>query len=168
MAIGGRKPKPTALKLAHGNPSHRPISKREPKPAKGKPKCPAYLSAAAKLTWTKLCSDLDSMGLLHVTDSQAIARYCDIMEQWHMARLAIREVGGFAMDILDNEGRVKYRQQLPEVGIYQRLATHLLRLEQEFGLTPAARTRIETVGSAGGADPIGELMAAAVRRRRSG
>ncbi len=28
----GRKPKPTALKLVSGNPGHRPLNTREPKP----------------------------------------------------------------------------------------------------------------------------------------
>ena len=43
MAIRGRKPKPTALKLLEGNPGKRPINEHEPVPPKGTVKCPTWL-----------------------------------------------------------------------------------------------------------------------------
>ncbi|NLA69222.1 MAG: P27 family phage terminase small subunit, partial [Gammaproteobacteria bacterium] len=46
--------------------------------------------------------------------------------------------------VKDDYGKqIKTCQQFPEVGIINRLGVQLLRLEQEFGLTPAARTRIQ-------------------------
>ena len=57
----GRPPKPTALKLLHGNPGKRPISDREPKPPKGETTCPKHLDATAKTEWKRI-------GLLLTTD----------------------------------------------------------------------------------------------------
>ena len=43
----------------------------------------------------------------------------------------------------DESGRVKYMQQWPQVAIANKLAQQLTRLEQEFGMTPSARSRIQ-------------------------
>ncbi len=43
----------------------------------------------------------------------------------------------------DNEGNVKCCQQWPQVAIANRLAQQLTRLEQEFGMTPSARARLQ-------------------------
>ena len=43
----------------------------------------------------------------------------------------------------DESGKVKCFQQWPQVAIANKLAIQLTRLEQEFGMTPSARTRIQ-------------------------
>lgn len=48
MALQGRKPKPTALKILEGNPGKRKLNAKEPTPLKKAPKCPAWLDAEAK------------------------------------------------------------------------------------------------------------------------
>ena len=48
MAIRGRKPKPTALKVLEGNPGHRPLNKKEPMPKGKLPRCPEWLEDDAK------------------------------------------------------------------------------------------------------------------------
>ncbi len=42
----------------------------------------------------------------------------------------------------DEAGQTKCFQQWPQVAIAHKLALQLTRLEQEFGMTPSARTRI--------------------------
>ncbi len=43
----------------------------------------------------------------------------------------------------DEKGQVKYFQQWPQVAIANKLAQQLTRLEQEFGMTPSARARLQ-------------------------
>ena len=51
MAVRGRKPKPTALKVLEGNPGHRPLNKKEPMPKGKLPRCPEWLEDDAKKEW---------------------------------------------------------------------------------------------------------------------
>lgn len=62
MAIRGRKPKPTALKVLEGNPGHRPLNKREPMPKGRLPRCPDWLEEDAKKEWKRLGKILAEMG----------------------------------------------------------------------------------------------------------
>lgn len=48
MAIRGRKPKPTNLKVLEGNPGKRPLPTNEVKPQKKAPRCPQWLEEDAK------------------------------------------------------------------------------------------------------------------------
>ena len=54
MAVRGRKPKPTAIKLLEGNPGTRPLTESEPTPPKGQIKCPTWLMPEAKKEWKRL------------------------------------------------------------------------------------------------------------------
>jgi len=42
--------------------------------------------------------------------------------------------------IRDDEGKVKYMQSTPAATMLSKLAASMLRIEQEFGLTPSARS----------------------------
>ena len=58
------------------------------------------------------------------------------------AKMFIRQHGE-VYTIKDDAAKVKYIQQFPQVAIANKLAQHLTRLEQEFGMTPSARARIQ-------------------------
>ena len=81
------------------------------------------------------------MGILTDTDAAAIVRYCTLSAEWKRCTEHIAKYG-FTYPIKDKEGNVTYFQQFPEVGIRNKLTSDLLRIEQQFGLTPAARTSI--------------------------
>ena len=51
MALKGRKPKPTAIKILEGNPRKRKLNTKEPRPKKIAPKCPVWLDVEAKREW---------------------------------------------------------------------------------------------------------------------
>jgi phage terminase small subunit len=65
--------------------------------------------------WDRVTDSLDQIGTLHATDGAAIERYCHLTSQWTEAR-------GFG-----------------DVHKLCKLAPILLRIEQEYGLTPSAR-----------------------------
>ena len=81
------------------------------------------------------------MKVLTNVDGNALARYCVLWVRWKQAELFIRQ-HGLAYPLRDEKGQLRCLQQFPQVAIANKLATQLTRLEQEFGMTPSARTRI--------------------------
>lgn len=138
----GRKPEPTALKLLRGNPGKRAINKREPKPRKVRPRCPTWLDADAKAKWKQLIPELEAVGVLTIIDGDALANYCQVWARWKRAEEFIQKTGD-CYPIKNPDGTLKYLQQVPQVSIARGLLQILRVYQQEFGLTPSARTRIE-------------------------
>ena len=62
------------------------------------------------------------------------------------------ERNGETYALRDEHGKTRYLQQFPQISIANKLAGQLLRLEQEFGMTPSARSRIELSASNYGDD----------------
>ncbi len=146
MTRPGRKPKPTALKLLRGNPGKRKLNAHEPKPSEASLDPPEWLCDVARETWNRLAPLLANAGLLTEADVQTLARYCDMTARWHAARKWYermeREEGGLGFPITDKDGKVRCYQTWPETTEYHRLAKAMLQIEQEFGFTPSARSRV--------------------------
>lgn len=141
MGKRGPRPEPTIIKMAKGNPGKRPLNKSEPKPPSDDITPPEYLSGKSLEKWHAIVPQLKQMGVMTVTDVETIARYCTMWEQW----LKYLEQCRRGLDVLvirDESGKVKYMQSSPAATMQQKLATSMLRIEQEFGLTPSARTGI--------------------------
>ncbi len=49
--MGGRRPTPTAIRRANGNPGRRAWNHDEPVPPDAQPRCPGHLSAVAQKEW---------------------------------------------------------------------------------------------------------------------
>ena len=99
------------------------------------------MSEDAKACWAEVAPQLERMGVLTRIDENALARYCQLWARWKAAELFIARHGE-AYPIKDEKGNLKYLHQFPQVGVANKLAVQLTRLEQEFGMTPSARTRI--------------------------
>ena len=93
MAVRGRKPKPTALKVLEGNPGHRPLNKKEPMPKGKLPRCPEWLEDDAKKEWKRLGKVLAEMGMLTEIDRAAFAGYCQAYARWKGAEEFITQHG---------------------------------------------------------------------------
>ena len=106
-----------------------------------------WLDADAKKVWRQVVPPLRAMGVLTRIDGKAVARYCTSWVRWRRAIEFIREHGE-VYPLKDDAGKIRYLQQFPQVAIASRLALELTRLEQEFGMTPASRTRISVPVSA--------------------
>ena len=141
MAPPGRRPTPTPILRLHGS-RRADARKGEPQPELGAPDCPSWLDDEAKAAWEDIAPQLERMGVLTRIDKRALARYCDAWMRWRAAVDFIKRHGD-TYPLKDESGRTKYLQQFPQVSIANKLATELLRLEQEFGMTPSARTRIQ-------------------------
>ncbi len=152
MATRGRKPTPTAIKELEGNPGHRPLNKKEPKPKRKAPSCPKDLSDEAKKEWRRLSKELEQLGVLTNLDMGVFATYCDAYAKWKEANDFLNERGLF---YITPSG---YPQQFPQVTIAQNYAKLMNRCAQDLGLTPAARSRLIASAEVDEGDEMDELL----------
>ena len=95
MAMAGRKPKPTALKVLEGDrgKGRRSLNEHEPVPPRGGVKCPSWLLPEAKKEWKRLAASLEAMGVLTMADLTAFAGYCQAYARWREAEDFITQHG---------------------------------------------------------------------------
>jgi P27 family predicted phage terminase small subunit len=153
MATRGRKPKPTALKVLEGNPGKRPLNDKEPQPERKAPRCPSWLEPEAKKEWKRMAKTLEAIGVLTQVDKAAFAGYCQAYARWKEAE-----------EFLSKHGTIfktpsGYIQQVPQVAIARNYLQIMKDFCSEFGLTPAARTRIKVDQEAVSSDdPMDALL----------
>lgn len=145
MGLRGPRPLPSKLLENHGS-WRAKIVRDEPLPPKRRPSCPAWLDPEAKKVWRETVANLELMKVLTIVDRNALARYCQTCARWKKMEEFIQKFGE-TYPLKDEKGQVRCFVQWPQVAIAHKLATALGRLEQEFGLTPSARTRISVGAS---------------------
>jgi phage terminase small subunit len=109
----GRIPKPTIVKELNGNPGRRPLPEHEPKP-QGLAKRPRWLTVGARKVWNELAPGTQALGLLTSQDARMFGVLCEYMAEFEEDPRAMPAARLSRMDALS----------------------------QQFGLTPASRTRI--------------------------
>ena len=138
--MAGRKPIPTTiLKLRGTYRKDRHGNSIELDPAI--PICPYFLSNRAKITWRQVVKRLTTAGILTELDGNALARYCDAFVRWREAADWLEKKGTVYTTKYET-GKTKGIRQFPQVAQYHQFGQTLLRLEQEFGMTPSSRSRI--------------------------
>lgn len=150
--MAGRKPIPTNLKILHGNPGKRPISKNEPKPAPVAPKCPSHLDKGAKREWKRVVELLEPLGLINQLNMAALAAYCQVYSRWVEAEGIIKKHG---MLVKTPNG---YPQLSPFLVIVNKSLDQMKSYMVEFGMTPASMSRIEVKGSGEEKDDTESLL----------
>ena len=150
MALG-RTPKPSELRRLQGNPGHRALPKNEPRPRAHCPHRPQWLVGEARKEWERIAPELRRLGLLTTVDRAALAAYCQNYARWLQAEQALVKEG---LIFKTDSG---YIQQRPEIGIAHKAMALMKAFCQEFGLTPASRTRI-AVPEPPKADPFEEWL----------
>lgn len=104
-------------------------------------RCPTWLAPMAKTYWKRAVNELRAAGTIANVDQEALATMCQMWAQFHLAQKAIKE-HGIVYETVNAQGGVMIRQR-PEVQIGNDTARLLRQLWSDFGLTPAARQRIE-------------------------
>ena len=143
MGKRGPRPEPTILKIAKGNPGKRALNKSEPKPPADAIQPPDWVSGRSLEKWQEVVPKLVGMGVMTNADIDTIARYCTMYEQFVKYLDQVRR-GLDVLVIRDDSGKVKYMQSTPAATMMTKLAASMLRIEQEFGLTPSSRSGIAT------------------------
>jgi P27 family predicted phage terminase small subunit len=136
MATPGPKPKPTHLKILHGNPGGRALNKNEPKPRAKRPSCPRDFSDDAKKAWRSACTELEAMGMLHSADRELLIVFCEAVAQHRQACRAVRTAGVLI------KGRSAGVIKNPACQIVRDSAGTITRVAAELGLSPSARSRL--------------------------
>ena len=134
---GGRRPKPTALKVLAGNPGNRPLNKAEPRPRAVLPKCPPVLQGEAKSEWRRMARKLYDLGLLSEIDGAALTTYCLTWARLVDAEGKLRQHGTV---VISPNG---FPVQSPYLNVATKATEQLVRILVEFGMTPSSRSRIQ-------------------------
>ena len=129
MGRRGPQPVPSIILKARG--SWRGRREGEPQPEPSAPDAPAWLSDAGRAEWDQVVAQLRAMNLLRACDRNAIARYAFLCARYMQVAQYVAQHGETGSNRMRPEARV-----LLEIG------QQLLRLEQHFGLTPAARASL--------------------------
>lgn len=136
MGYRGPVPKPTVMEIAEGRPGHRPLNRNEPKPAAVAPKMPPHLDEAGKKEWRRLVPILKRMRVLTEADGLALANLCQAYSTMVKAQQKLNEAG------LLYKSPSGYVMQSPLLGVVNSSADAVNKMLREFGMTPAARSRI--------------------------
>ena len=151
--VRGPRPVPTHLKLLRGNPGHEKLNTDEPQPQQAPdiPPAPDWLTGYAFDEWDRIVTELYRLRLLTVVDIQPLAAYCQAYKRWRMAEEALERMG--EKDLMTHglilKGRSGNAVENPLAITAHKAAMAMVRYASEFGLTPAARSRISAADAIG-------------------
>lgn len=150
----GRPAKPAQLHILHGNPSKLPEDKLNPavEPEVELPDPPEVLNELARKVWYEIGADLKTLGLISKVYSPVFALLCAAKADWLRLRAKL-EAAYLAGGADECAGYVaKYDSGATQItGLHVALnkaEEKLLKYAQEFGLTPASRTKVTMGGNA--------------------
>lgn len=138
-----------------GNASKRPLPEDEPTPVRGVPPRPTWLSKSARRYWRGITETLDKLEVLTVADGAAVALLCEALAEQAAAR-AVIEATGATYEAQTQTGSAIVRQR-PEVAMAADAWRRASAMLQQFGLTPASRTRVRAVPD-NPPDPFDEFL----------
>ncbi|ECF2367701.1 phage terminase small subunit P27 family [Salmonella enterica subsp. enterica serovar Mountpleasant] len=141
--MAGRRPKPTRLKVVAGNPGKREINENEPLPAREIPPVPEHLTDWGKVAWGKLTELLDDMEVITIADGLALERLCDVYADILQLRNTIAVEGRTYTVQTDGGFLIKAN---PAVAMLADADRRFKSYLVEFGLTPAARSKVNVRG----------------------
>jgi len=87
---------------------------------------------------------LREMRVLSRADRDALASYCVVYAQFKSAQQFLDQ-HGMVYPLRDERGGIKCMMPFPQVSIVRSCIQLLRSYQQEFGLTPAARTRLQEI-----------------------
>lgn len=137
MGRRGPAPKPTKLRVLHGERPHR-INSAEPQPAAGLPEPPDDLDEATRALWDEVVAELDAMGMANRPDRHQLHAFVEAVRLHAQASVLVQRAGPL---IKDRDGDLRTN---PAVRIQREASRTMLLLAREFGLTPAARVGLAT------------------------
>ena len=143
----GKPTVPTALKILNGNPGRRKLSKREPLPKVSQriPDPPIDMDPRAQAVWRRVAPILADCRILTDGDLMALESLCNQEVMWREAmRLTLEK--GLIMPKKNRDGEVIGIQESTYSAIAGKKMPELRAMYVQFGLTPAARVKIQTAG----------------------
>ena len=138
MGQRGPAKTPTVLNELRGNPGKRKRNHGEPMPAVGErvPSAPRWLGEGGRRHWRQLAPRLHAVGLLTEADVVGLGMLCEAIGQYLEARDLVTREG---MVAISDKGNAYHHPALAQMNTAR---GEVLRWAREFGMTPAARSRI--------------------------
>jgi P27 family predicted phage terminase small subunit len=119
---------------------------------RSRPSAPAHLSEKARETWGYVSGLLDRMGVLTEADGIALEMLCEAYADYLRARADLAAHGSNYYETINAQGGVMHRPY-PAVAVMQDADRRIKTWVADFGLSPSARTRIQTGNGAEKDDP---------------
>jgi P27 family predicted phage terminase small subunit len=155
MGQRGPLPQPTALKVLNGNPGKRALNLADGvNPRVEIPPAPKHLSPEARKEWKRVTPILEELGLISGLDRAALGMYCQCVGR--LAELETAFNGKVkllqeqkSLDYADAVYQVSmsthkgYSQQSVIVQLIRSTRHEVHRYLMHFGLSPAARARVQ-------------------------
>ncbi len=142
----GKKPLPTRLKLVKGTLRKDRANPKEPMPDLHLPMPPEHLHDIAKVEWGRKSDELYRLGLLTNLDSAIFACYCQAYAMWVVAERVLAKMA--KLDEMSEGLMVRTINgntiQNPILGVANKARADVARYATDLGMTPSARSRIET------------------------
>lgn len=148
MGTRGPKPLPANVHLLRGNASKKPLASLLDdvvRPPVDEPDCPSQITGEARAEWDRIVPHLMALGLLSQIDRAALVAYCVAWAEylWACDRIDAYNTG----DVTGERGRVwdtpsGYKQMSVLIQIRNRAAGEMKTWLAEFGMSPAARSRV--------------------------
>lgn len=133
MGRRGPAPKPTALRVLHGEKRYR-INTAEPLPRNAPPERPDWLTAYAVEEWDRIFPDLEAMGVAKAVDAAGLAAYCEAVSELRRCTELLAKSRPLIRRAKDGE-----LVPNPLFRLRQRAADSVRVWAREFGFTPASR-----------------------------
>lgn len=132
----GPRPKPTALKQAQGLRSHKKQNTKEPKPMGPIGEAPKWMTKQERAVWDEYIS-LTPPGLLTSMDAPMFARWVAEYILYQRAHDIVSKSND-----LSTVAESGYESPIAALAIMRKSSEVMLKIENEMGFTPAARTKI--------------------------
>lgn len=152
MATRGRKPKPTELRRAEGNPGRRPLNENEPDfPPLGRTP-PDGLDETGRWAWEHVNGIYHGLGILTEADRSVVETFCHTYSMLQRARAERRKLKSLLL-----KSKSGCPIEHPIVGTEKRLSETLLKIAPMLGLDPSSRSRF-VVDRKTADDPLEKLL----------
>jgi len=136
----GRRAKPAQSKVIQGN-FRKDRDNHGAKVEIKAPPCPTWLPKQAKKYWKDIAPQLVDAGLIGVVDSAAFTAHCDSVGKFEEVTRKLKTIE----DTIDKTPQ-GYQVQSALFTIRNKLWDQVLKSSSEFGLSPAARSKVKNVG----------------------
>jgi P27 family predicted phage terminase small subunit len=157
----GRKPKPTKmLKLQGGYRPDRHL-RVEPEPEMAIPEPPKCLRGIALEEWSRITKLLAGVKCLAELDMGPLAAYCLEWGKYVNANNRLRVVRSML-----TESTKGTKMAHPLLRVSDRALANMLRICEQFGMTPSARSRLDIHAAGGVEDPLANLIRRQAERRK--
>ncbi|MFD4320121.1 phage terminase small subunit P27 family [Streptomyces sp. NPDC058548] len=158
MGKRGPAPKPTALRVLHGDRADR-INRDEPQPAEGDIAPPAWLREDAIEVWDTLADQLTATGVLTPWDVEAFANWCDAVARRREAAEHVAAEGAVVKHpVFNKNGDISGHRMGKNAWLLALDAAdaQVQRYGARFGLTPSDRAQLKIGGQEkpGGAERL--------------